>query len=288
MAMPDGRAPNVATRTFGGQQLWADVRFRQDFRIQQNALTGHHRLLDPHDVRRAWGSFEHCEAVLDRLTVRLQGAPEPEHVVLLLHGLGRTRRSMQRLSGGLRQAGFATAPLSYASTRRPLEAHADALCSVIEGFEGERRVSFVTHSLGGIVVRYLLSRPGPWRDRITPHRMVMLAPPNQGCSVARRIDGPLLRAVLGRSAVQIAGGSTRELGPPPIPCGVIAGSLREGRGIHGLVPEASDGLVTVSETELEGMEAHLTIEAIHTFIMNHPEVEAAVTRFLTQDPPAFC
>jgi hypothetical protein len=194
---------------------------------------------------------------------------------------------MLRLSGALRAAGFATAPLTYASTRRSLEEHAASVCSVIQGFEDARQVSFVTHSLGGIVVRYLLARPAPWRERIAPHRMVMLAPPNQGSTVARRLDGALLRAVLGRSAVQIAGGECRELGPPPIPCGVIAGNLREGRGIHGLVPGGDDGLVAVSETELEGMTDHRTVEAVHTLIMNHPEVEAAVLRFLTQEPASF-
>ncbi len=285
MVASEGGRPNLPTKTLGGTQLWADVWYRHDFRIQEHAIAGHHRLLDPHDVRRAWGSFEHCKAVLERIEVRPH--EDPEHLVLLLHGLGRTRSSMMKLSRALRAEGLATASLSYASTRRPIEEHAAAVASVLSGLSGTRRVSFVTHSLGGIVVRYVLARAGAWRERIEPHRMVMLAPPNQGSEVARRLPRTLLEVVLGRSAIEIADGRCRELGPPPIPCGVIAGSLRAGRGIHGLVAGGDDGLVAVAETRLDDISDHRTVAALHTFIMNHPEVPAAVARFLTADVPRF-
>ncbi|MDA1114700.1 MAG: lipase, partial [Planctomycetota bacterium] len=72
------------------------------------------------------------------------------------------------------------ASISYPSTRRPIEAHAQQLAEVLEHLEGYSKVSFVTHSLGGIVVRRLLADRGAWMQSKQVERLVMLAPPNQG------------------------------------------------------------------------------------------------------------
>ena len=57
---------NVPLKTTGGTQWWTDFEVREGYRIQQNALTGHWRLLDASDVRQAWGKREACEAKLNQ------------------------------------------------------------------------------------------------------------------------------------------------------------------------------------------------------------------------------
>lgn len=285
MAASEGGWPDGSSKTRGAARLWADVWYRHDFRIQQHASSERHRLLDAHDVRRARGSFEHCKAVLERLVLRPR--EDPEHLVLLLHGLGRTRSSMMKLSRALRAEGLATASLSYASTRRRLDDHAAAVGCVLSGLGSTKRVSFVTHGLGGVVVRYALARPADWGARLAPHRMVMLAQPDQGSGRARRLPRALLEVVLGRSAIEVADGRCRDLGAPPIPCGVIAGSLREGRGIHGLVLGGGDGVAAISETELEQLADHDAAATLHALVARHPEVPRLVARFLTAETPRF-
>src|SRR2546425_11887355 len=64
---PDSERFNVAMKTLGGRQVWGDVVHFHAWRIQQNVLTKHYRLLDGDDVRHAWGSREQCQAKLDEI-----------------------------------------------------------------------------------------------------------------------------------------------------------------------------------------------------------------------------
>ena len=67
MDKPSSPRPNLPLPTLGGKQVWADLAWRGGWRLQENALTGHARVLDPGEVRRAWGPLadcrEHFEAV---------------------------------------------------------------------------------------------------------------------------------------------------------------------------------------------------------------------------------
>ncbi len=35
---------------------WTTIRRRQGWEVQRNDITGHARIIDPNDIRRAWGS----------------------------------------------------------------------------------------------------------------------------------------------------------------------------------------------------------------------------------------
>ncbi len=52
-----GSMPNVESPTMGGKVFWNTITSYEGWRLQKNKLTGHCRLLDPDDVRKAWGSF---------------------------------------------------------------------------------------------------------------------------------------------------------------------------------------------------------------------------------------
>ena len=141
----------MAVPTLGGAQLWADRRWRAGWRVQQNVLTGHHRLLDPSDRRHAFGSLEECASRLSALPAG------PARLVVLLHGLGRTRRSLRGMADALEAAGHAVALLDYPSTRRPIEDHVAQVVDLVSNLEGVSELSFVTHSLGGVVARGVLA-----------------------------------------------------------------------------------------------------------------------------------
>lgn len=254
-----------------GTQLWADVVWHDGWRVQRRFDDREHRLVDPRGrviVRGDAGSCEHALA-----EQAPEGAPH-NHLVVLLHGLGRTRRALMRMDRALTDAGLSTARLDYPSTRRPIEAHAATLASLLDRLPSTKRLSFVTHSLGGLIVRALFEVNAPWRDRI--HRIVMLAPPNRGASLARSLDrGGLLRNILGPSYAQIAEGFAERLPTPDVSFAIYAG---DAPGVPG------DGLLTVDETRLEGAAAHEVVPALHTFIMNHPAVLSGTARFLTAAP----
>lgn len=204
----------------------------------------------------------------------------PETVVLL-HGLGRSSFSMKQLASSLEDAGYATVNIDYPSTR--LEA--EDLGGMLEQqlavccLEAER-VHFVTHSLGGIVVRaYLAEHSLPNLGRV-----VMLAPPNQGSEWVDALrDVAVFEWIMGPTAVEL--GTDPEslpnrLPPADYPVGIIAGNQVVNPLGAELIPGDDDGTVSVEHTRLEGMTDFIELPASHTFIMYSDEVARQVLAFL--------
>ena len=207
-------------------------------------------------------------------------APATECVVTL-HGLGRTRLSMALLASRLEDAGYAVHNLGYPSRSAPIA----TLATVVgEGLaacrrDGRRPVHFVTHSLGGILVR-------AWFQRGLPAdlgRIVMLAPPNQGSAVADRArDAAWFRWFTGPAGQVLGTGEgalPRRLAPLPAEVGVIAGSAVY-PVFSAWIPGPDDGLVAVASTRLAGMRDFLVLPHGHTFIMNSREVARQTLAFL--------
>jgi len=276
----DGRV-SIPLPTMGGTQFWADVRWDGGWRVQRHALTGHFRLLDGEDVRRAWGTRLACRAALEQHRLEGDVATSPEHLVILLHGLGRSRRALKTLAERIAAQGLPTARLSYPSTRGTLAEHASDLNDVLAGLEGVARVSYVTHSMGGIVVRHALGLTDDGVKRPPPVRVVMLAPPSKGSAVARVLeDVPGFGLVMGPAAQELAHISLETLPAPPCPFGIVAAIRGKPDGANPLIPGDDDGVVGVDETMLPGADDTLIVRGLHTFMMDDPDVADATVRFL--------
>jgi triacylglycerol esterase/lipase EstA (alpha/beta hydrolase family) len=183
---------NFKTTTLGGMQFWTDYRWIAGVRLQQNAVTKHWRVLDAENVRLAWGVREDCENFFDDFIRRNHSNLRYHRVVILLHGLMRTPRSMRGMAAAIqREIACDTILPTYASTRAPVADHAFALRCLIESFPGDPSIDFVAHSMGNIVIRHAIN---DWKKLGDPkniskrlHRMVMLGPPNQGATIAKRL-----------------------------------------------------------------------------------------------------
>jgi hypothetical protein len=203
--------------------------------------------------------------------------------VVLLHGLARSRVSLSGLRRFLEREGYPTFCPSYGSRRQSIgEAAREVTSAILRDLSG-RELCAVTHSLGGILVRHMHDPRLDWR------RIVMLAPPNRGSRVAQAFrNHPLVRWFYGPAAQELA--DPAGWPPPPAPFAIIAGT-RSGalsnpiawvtRGL-GLFAQgaANDGTLSVEETQLEGMAEFATVDATHTWIMNHPAARAKVLAFL--------
>lgn len=199
---------------------------------------------------------------------------------VLLHGMGRTSLSMRRLRKRLEGLGRRCLALDYPSRFKNLAELGTHLTECIHKELGpDAEPCVVTHSMGGVVVRFMPAQR--WQ------RLVLLAPPSQGCQVAQRLrDNRFFQRVFGPAGQEVA-----ELDAPALhgEFAVIAGTRRVHPGnpiswvTHALewIPreEPSDGLILVRETRLDGMADFATIDATHTHIMNHPEVPAMAVRF---------
>jgi len=203
-------------------------------------------------------------------------------LIVLLHGLARGHGSMARLDRVLRRNGFDTVRRTYPSRRHSIAYLAEEVTEWIVEAAAGRKVSAVTHSMGGVVVRHLHD------PRICWERIVMLAPPNQGSQLAAALSGnPVFRWYYGPAGAELADGARWPA--PPAPCAVIAGT----RGLALSNPTSwtmgrrfpattrHDGTVAVDETRLAEMTAFAEVDATHTWIMNDPHVHALILRYLT-------
>ena len=202
--------------------------------------------------------------------------------VILLHGLARTRRSMRPLAVWFRERGVAVANVGYPSRRAPIETLAQAaLPPAIAGLrrKGVSRIHFVTHSMGGILLRaYLAAEPPPELGRV-----VMLSPPNQGSELVDCLGRyAWFRLLFGPAGLQLTTGPEglpARLGPADFPLGVITGN-RPALGLGGFFPGPSDGKVSVARAQLEGMMDFLVLPCGHSLIMRRRAVHEQAAAFL--------
>lgn len=277
---PDKRF-NIPVKTLGGRQFWADQHVFQGWRIQEHVFTRHFRLLDPENYRRAWGSREHCEGVFEQACKDLELQSKSDHLVVLLHGLGRSRHSLKKMEANLVASGFEVAAVNYPSTRRSIDEHAAQVEKILAERTDVKEVSFVTHSMGGIVVRALLHRKGSWKESIRTGRVVMLAPPSQGSLAADFLKDSLpFQLIAGEAGQQLEPQAMAQLPPPPCSFGIIAGGKGDDKGYNPILPGDDDGVVTVENAKLEEAADFLLVHSSHTNIMNQDEVVAATLSFL--------
>ena len=214
------------------------------------------------------------------LTVPSVFAEKPETIVLL-HGLGRTSASMYLLKTQLEDIGYKVVSESYASTDGSIKEHADWLNTIINDCCGDsEKIHFVTHSLGGIILRlHLKVKQYPNMGRV-----VMLSPPNKGSQVADFLkDWDLFQFVMGPSGQEIGTSPDsipNNLGPVEFELGVITGDVSFNPFTSLLIPGPDDGKVSVESARVKGMKDFIVLPHSHTFIMNSQEVIDQVIFFL--------
>lgn len=201
--------------------------------------------------------------------------------VVLLHGLGRTHRSMYAMERSLAEAGYRVVNLGYPSRDYTVDVLADMLVAALEACcdTDPAPIHFVTHSLGGILVRAYQASHGP--ERIG--RVVMLSPPNSGSEVVDRIPDRIVELFLGPAALQLGTDSVgvlTRLPPVEFELGIITGDATVNPLFSWWLPGEDDGKVTVESARLEGAEDFLVVPYSHTWIMQREQVIEQVLAFL--------
>lgn len=200
--------------------------------------------------------------------------------VVLLHGLWRGWRAMEPLARSLNTAGFSTLNIPYPSGRLPVERLVNHVRREVEKIAGEQPVHFITHSLGGILLRAMMADGVTWKTG----RVVMLAPPNQGSEIVDWSKGhPLLHRVLGP-----AGGNLGTAGlpgtlpglPETVESAVIMGNRSSLPIFRKLLASENDGIVSAENGRIPGLRGFSIIPADHTFIQMHPETIRLSSHFL--------
>lgn len=204
------------------------------------------------------------------------------HVVVLLHGLGRDRQIMARLEKALSHAGFTPYNLEYTSTEHSIHEIAVDVANQINQRYPNYHVALVGHSLGGLVIRAMLAE-----NRI-PHvdRVVMLGTPNKGSEVATFLKRfRWYQKAFGKPGHELSTDDDGIYHQLPqridVPCAIIAGSLSLEPWLSWtLIPGTDDGKVSLESTKLAGSIEHTVVPVSHARLPRSPRVIQKVIAFL--------
>ena len=201
--------------------------------------------------------------------------------VILLHGLAKSNHSMEKLSQSLADEGYQTVNHDYPSRSSSLkELSAIHVEAALKKCPPNETIHFVTHSMGGILVRYYL------KDNAINNlgKVVMLGPPNQGSEVVDTFhDWPGYAWFGGPASIELG---TKEnniplkLGRANFEVGIIAGYRSLNPILSTLLPNEDDGKVSVTKTKLAGMKDHIAMPVTHPFMMKNKKVILQVKHFL--------
>jgi pimeloyl-ACP methyl ester carboxylesterase len=203
--------------------------------------------------------------------------------IVLLHGLARTAGSMDSMEKHLSKAGFKVCNIDYPSRHHRVEKLiSEFVVPEIQScfIDPLMPVHFVTHSLGGIIVRQIAVE----HKQINIGRVVMLSPPNQGSEVVDKmgtwglfewINGPA-----GKQLGTLENALPKQLGPATFELGIITGNRSINLILSTLIPGPDDGKVSIKNAQLDGMQDFLVVEQTHPFIMANDTVQSQTLHFL--------
>lgn len=203
--------------------------------------------------------------------------------VILLHGLARTSHSMETMQNALQQENYHVVNINYPSRKKSIEVLSPAAINtglVQCHLKHNEKVHFVTHSMGGILIRYYLEHNKI--ERLG--RIVMLAPPNGGSEVVDKLKKlPGFSFINGQAGSQLGtdvNSLPNKLSSPNCEVGIIAGTKTINPILSLLLSNPDDGKVSVKNTKLEGMSDFITVPVSHPFIMKNDTVIKQTIHFL--------
>ena len=189
--------------------------------------------------------------------------------ILLIHGLGRTSRSMLGLANALQAAGHTTELFSYVSLLEPFDEIVKRLRDRFQVLAADP-YGAVTHSLGGVLTRAALAKA----DFAPPVRVVMLAPPNQSPRLGRWANQLFPYQWFSQQCGANMADPNFYACLPPLNCPytIIAGTAGMTGPISPFGSEVNDMIVGLDETKMRASDRPIEVVAFHSFIMNHPHV----------------
>ena len=205
--------------------------------------------------------------------------------VVLLHGLNRTGDSLKKIAHALEAEVYLVWNPSYPSRDKPVRELAESVIEPALKFcraQGVKKIHFVTHSLGGILVRYYL------QDNQIENlgRIVMLSPPNKGTEIVDELKTfKLFQFITGPVGQQLGTDENslpNQLKPIVGEIGVIIGNSSSDPWFSWLIHGEDDGKVSVERARLDEMADFLVVKHGHSFIMQQKSVIKQVQAFLRQ------
>ncbi len=191
-------------------------------------------------------------------------------IVVLIHGLGGNRLDMWPISRRLKRLGFQVRNWGYRSVGNRIESHAEKLADDLTDLDRQvaGRIHLVTHSMGGIIARTVFAQ----NDFANIGRVVMLAPPNQGSHVARKLTRYI--GWLSPSLKQLSDSDESFVNGLP--------NSFEQKGIEfAIVESTKDRVIVQGGVHLDGYRDYARVEGHHGVLPWYSETIRLVENFLS-------
>ena len=207
---------------------------------------------------------------------------ELNECVILLHGFGDIKLSMSFLENECLKKGYTTYNLGYSTAGETISSLSEKILTAVirkcrkKGFS---KIHFVTHSMGGLIVRYYLQN----NELPEGSRIVMLSPPNKGTEVADFLKSNVLyKLFAGDVGQELCTDSKiiRNLKEINIEIGIIAGNKSYNPFFSEIIPGEDDGRISIENTKLENMTDFLIVNGSHLTIKHRQEVSEQMVYFL--------
>ena len=272
---------NIPFPTAGGKVFWDSYNINE-WKLQENVFFGNWRILDPSDERLAWGIDEkQLDSFLnDRPTSFIANYLDKGYsfsrydgtnseTIIMLHGWGVRANSMAEQAEMLNHRGWTVLNYDYPSSEKHIEQHAEIFLSLLRKERLQGKLHFLTHSMGGLILRYALAKMNEAECRMIDS-IVMLGPPNKGSLLALIGEVDLVKLFNASLGDMVPGARTLHI-PKPIylpPVGIIAGTL--------------DGKVALENTGLpDGLPfQRITVNCTHPGLRDPGNTGKAIIHFM--------
>ncbi|MDD4971626.1 MAG: hypothetical protein PHT07_19545 [Paludibacter sp.] len=204
------------------------------------------------------------------------------HKVYVIHGYGGFALQMEKINKGLMKNGYITENHTYLSLSEDLDSLGHDLYKKVKE-ENFDTVSFVTHSMGALVVRSMHQYLSPTEHFPYIFRIVMLAPPNKGTELANGLSNPALKYILGTNVEHMRTDSNSYANRLPVPTcetGIIAGIKGTRPWFNPFMKEDNDGVVSLSLTKLGNEKELVIINSTHALMTQQNKVIKLIIYFM--------
>ena len=208
-------------------------------------------------------------------------ASKQKELVVLLHGILCTSRTMRKMQRQLEAAGYQVLNIDYPSVQHQIHELASMIARQINAANTNgQRVHLVGFSMGGLIIRALLHD----YDIAPLGRVVMIGTPNHGSEVADSLHKFwLYETVYGPAGQQLLTDQIEvNWWQEDMDCelGIIAGDMSLLGGGWWLIHGDNDGLVSVESTKLDGMKDHIVVPCMHGLLPMNGDVISQTIAFL--------
>ncbi|MEE6206574.1 MAG: hypothetical protein VZR95_00780 [Alphaproteobacteria bacterium] len=183
--------------TFGGQNNWEDVYSYQGWAIQKNINSTSYRLIDPYNIRRHAGSFEQCRDILMDYIKGFELDSPYDDSIVLIPGYGQSKKTMLKLAESLKSLNVNVIIFNNAGLKADLNYHAKMLTQFLKNLDNSGKLSFITTSTGGLILRKMISNSNNYRN-YNIHRILEINPLNSGSDLAELLESiPMIAKCIG-------------------------------------------------------------------------------------------